>query len=107
MDLKPNEKKALEELRQFLKKKISNIDLWVFGSKARQNSSSESDIDVMIIVDSYDQDIQAFIDDVTFELNLQHNCLISTVVFSRDELEKGPMSESPLYKTAVNEGLRF
>jgi len=106
MALKQNEVKALTKLKTFLHDQEKFSDFWVFGSKARGSSSPESDIDVLIIVRDFDSNFQLLIDDMIFELNLEYDCLISAVIFSQDELVSGPMSESPLYRTAVQEGIR-
>lgn len=106
MNLNQDELNALTRLKFFLQEHESFVDLVVFGSKVRGTSAQESDIDVLIIVGEFDRDFQALIDDMIFELNLEYDCLISAVIFNQDELESGPMSESPLYRSAIQEGLR-
>ncbi len=106
MDLNQDEIKALTRLKTFLQGQENFVDLRVIGSKTRGLSTPESDIDVLIIVRKFDRDFQALIDDMIFELNLQYDCLISAVIFNQDELESGPMSESPLYRVAMREGIR-
>ncbi|MDZ7760153.1 MAG: nucleotidyltransferase domain-containing protein [Desulfovermiculus sp.] len=106
MNLNQNELKALTRLKTFLQNQESFVDLLVFGSKVLSLSTSESDIDILIIFREFDHDLQALIDDFIFELNLEYDCLMSVVIFSLDELESGPMSESPLYKSAMQQGIR-
>ena len=106
MDLKANEREALTNLGRILKERFNVVDLWLFGSKARGTASPESDLDVMIVLDKNTAEIQSAIDDLVFELNLAHDCLISSVIFSREEVETGPLSESPLYRAVIDEGSR-
>jgi len=106
MELNQNELMALTRLKTFLQNQENFLDFRVYGSKARGSSTPESDIDVLIIVREFDSNFQSLMDDMIYELNLEHDCLISAVIFSQDELESGPMSESPLYKTAMHEGVR-
>lgn len=106
MDLNQNEVKALTRLKTFLQDQENFVDFRVYGSKARGSSTPESDIDVLIIVRKFDSDFQSLIDDMIYELNLEYDCLISAVIFNQDELISGPMSESPLYRTAMQEGVR-
>jgi predicted nucleotidyltransferase len=47
MPILPNEKKALDELRDALKKKYKMIEFKVFGSKAKGTDDYDSDVDVM------------------------------------------------------------
>ena len=104
--LRKNEEAAIKSLRDALLTRFKLLDLRVFGSKARGDWSTDSDIDVMIEVENYSTQIEAEIDDLVFEINLAHDCLISTVIYGRQELEEGPLGESPLYKAIKREGLR-
>jgi len=105
--LKENEKVALLELKEALKKKFNLLDFRVFGSKIRGDASPDSDIDVMIEIEDYDPAIESAIDDLVFETNLAYDCFISMIIFSKKELEEGPLDESPIYKAIEKEGVRF
>ena len=43
--------------------------------------------------------------DIRYQINLEHDVFISALVFGKDELEEGPMSESPIYKVIQMEGV--
>jgi predicted nucleotidyltransferase len=103
--MRANERQAVSKLREALQKQFDLVDYCVFGSKARGDAFPDSDIDVMIEVENYTRQIEAAIDDLVFEINLAHDCLISTVIFSRKELEEGPLGESPLYKAIKREAV--
>jgi predicted nucleotidyltransferase len=107
MQLKSNELEALTKLKNILLEQEYFIDFLVFGSKAIGLSTSESDIDVLIIVKNNNYEVQDMIDDIIFDINIQYDCLISAVIYDLDELQNGPMSESPLYKSALKEGVRL
>ena len=103
--MKPEEKAALSELKQRLFERFEVLELVLYGSKATGRDAPDSDIDVMIKLEEYTPEVESAIDDIIFEVNLAHGCLISAVLFGREELETGPMSESPLYKQIVAEGV--
>jgi predicted nucleotidyltransferase len=107
MALSDKEKKAIQELRSKLSKSYEIFDFRVFGSKVRGNDMTDSDIDIMILLEKIDPEIESEIDDMIFEINLKYDCLINTVFFSRVELDDGPYSESPIYKKAMNEGIKL
>src|SRR3972149_11265882 len=107
MLLKENEKPALIELKKVLQANYGLIDFKVFGSKARGEDTAESDIDVMIELSKLSPHIEAEIDNIVFRINLKYDCFISTVIFGEEELTKGPMDESPLYKAIEREGIQF
>lgn len=104
--LKQNEGEAVVSLKKDLEKKYKLVDFRIFGSKARGESSEESDIDIMIELEEVTPAIEAVIDTMIFKVNLKYDCLISAVIYSRQELEEGPMSESPLYKVIEREGIK-
>ncbi len=100
-----NEIMAVSKLKESLIEKFKLFDFRVFGSKARGNASPDSDIDVMIEIEDYTPSVESTIDDIVFEINLNFDCFISTIIFSRKELEEGPLSESPIYKIIQKEGV--
>lgn len=99
------EKTALDELKRALQARYGVRSVMVYGSKARGDDSPDSDIDVMIVLDDYTPEIETAIDELVYDINLTHDCLISVVIFGRQELEEGPLSESPLYKRVLAEGI--
>ncbi|MHB1335378.1 MAG: nucleotidyltransferase domain-containing protein, partial [Candidatus Humimicrobiaceae bacterium] len=52
INLKDNERKALQELKERLLKKYPEVEIILYGSKARGDSDEESDIDLLILVES-------------------------------------------------------
>lgn len=102
--LKKNEEMAIGVLKEELSKRFNVIDMRVFGSKVRGEDTPESDIDVMIELDECNSDIKSEIYDIVFEINLENDTFISTTIFSKKEIEDGPMSESPIYKAILREG---
>jgi predicted nucleotidyltransferase len=105
MNLAENEKRALKELRKQLIANYLIIDIRLYGSKARGEGREDSDLDVMIEIPGYDRAVVGKIDDIIYRINLKHDVFISAVIFGRDELEEGPMSEAPIYKVIQKEGI--
>ena len=99
------EKTALDELKKVLRERYGVTSMMVYGSKARGDDSSDSDIDVMIVLDNDTFQVEAAMDELVYDINLTHDCLISVVFFGRRELEDGPLGESPLYKRILAEGI--
>jgi predicted nucleotidyltransferase len=105
MKLEENEERALKRLREELFARYPIIDFRLYGSKARGEGRQDSDLDVMIELPDYDRAIVEEIDDIVYRINLEHDVFISALVFGKDELEEGPMSESPIYKVIQREGV--
>ena len=105
MPLLPNEKKALNALKNILEEKYNILDLRIYGSKAKGTDVQGSDIDIMIVLEDHSSAIASEIDDLIFDINLKYDCLISALYFGRNELESGPLAESPIYKKIMQEGV--
>ena len=103
--VKKNEENALRSLKEALTKKFDIRDFRLFGSKARGDDTPESDIDVMIVVNEINPDIESQMDDIIFEVNLENDTFISAIIIGKKEIEEGPMSESPIYKIVLKEGI--
>ncbi len=60
-----------------------NIDsiIW-FGSTARGNAKSDSDIDIAIIVEEENNDIWRKANDIAAQFSLEYDCLISILLIS-------------------------
>jgi len=99
------EKTALDELKRVLQERCGATSVVVYGSKARGDDSPNSDIDVMVVLEDCTPQSEAALDEAVYGINLAHDCLISVVIFGRQELEEGPLGESPLYKRILTEGV--
>ena len=105
MGITQNEKKALNELQTKLAGKYGLVDFKLYGSKAIGTDVSGSDLDVMIVLEDLSPAIESEIDDLVFDINLKHDCFIAALFFSRVELDTGSLSESPIYKKILQEGI--
>ncbi len=103
--LNENEKQAVETLKNELKGRFDVRDMRLFGSKVRGQAGPDSDVDIMIELAKRSPAIESEIDDLTFEINLKNDSFITTIVFGEDELQDGPMKESPIYKAIRKEGI--
>ena len=105
MPILPNEKKALNALKLELNKRYELLDLRIFGSKTKDLDTSESDLDVMVVLKNLSPSLESEIDDLIFEINIENDCLITAIFFGQEELEVGPLSESPIYRKISQEGI--
>ena len=105
MPLSSNENKALRALKNILLEKYSILDFRIYGSKAKGTDVQDSDIDIMIVLEDDSPAIESEIDDLIFDINLKYDCFISALYFGRNELEFGPLAESPIHKKIMQEGV--
>lgn len=103
--LKKNETTAIGNLKEELSSRFKLIDLRLFGSKVRGEDTPESDVDVMIELAESNPGIESQIYDIIFEINLKNDSFISAIIFSKNEIDEGPLAESPIYKIIQKEGV--
>ncbi len=77
----------------------------LYGSRARGDGDTDSDIDVMIELNDRNFKIERDIFDIIYNVNLEFDILIMPLFISRKLIVEGPMSQSPVYKAALREGI--
>ena len=105
MPISSKEKEALETLKAEVAKRHELVEARLYCSKAKGTDVEDSDLDVIIVLKELTPLIESSIDDLVFDINLRYDCLISPLYFSQEKLEAGPLSESPVYKKAQQEGI--
>ena len=106
MSITQDDKKALNELQTKIAEKYSLVDFKLYGSKAIGDDVPCSDLDVMIVLENCSPAIESQIDDLVFDINLKYDCLITALFFGQAEIATGSLSESPIYKKIMQEGIR-
>ena len=77
----------------------------VFGSRARGERDPESDLDVLVLVESLDFAIRSTVSRCAWEVGFEEGVLIQSVVMTRDQAEKGPEQSSLLMLAVREEGV--
>jgi hypothetical protein len=104
--MKESDHAAVLALKQRLQERFGQVELVLFGSKARGDDAPDSDIDVLIVLESVTAGAESEIDDLIYDVDLAYDCVISAAVFSRRELVDGPLRQSPLLRVIEREGVR-
>jgi predicted nucleotidyltransferase len=87
-DFSSTEKMALEELKDSLKDLAEGrARLILFGSRARGDHDSESDVDIAIIVPGLTRDLKNEILDKIADIELKYLSPLSTLVISEDDFD--------------------
>lgn len=92
-----------ERVRQFLG--TSLLDLRIFGSKVRGDFDKESDIDMMLVIESEDWHIQEEITKISADINMEFDCNISPVIYTRLEHEKNKYFKTLFIQEVEKEGI--
>jgi hypothetical protein len=88
--LQPNEQQGLTEWMQSLSDQLPDLlqVVWLFGSKARGDSTPESDIDVLVVINSDDWRLRKQIHYCATDINLKYDTFISPCVWSVSHLRE-------------------
>ena len=92
------------ELRSRIAVKYSVLDLKVFGSSARGDHRSGSDIDVLVCLSDLNRTIEEELFDIAYDLELEFDCLIDLIVVSEQDLQ-GRIGSAPIYAKILEEGV--
>ena len=87
----------------------SIIDAYLYGSYARGDYHSESDVDILITANMSPSEIAKFRNDiavVTSDLSLKHDVTVSVTVKSLSQFNQYA-NVLPYYKNVIKEGIRY
>lgn len=105
--LKKKDRLAIEEFRdrvqEFLGGRVLAIKL--FGSKARGEDISESDIDILVVVTEITPGLKDQVVDIAFDVNLCHDVYISPRVVPLHVFQDPLWRATPFIQNVEKEGI--
>jgi len=105
--LNSTEKKAVKEFADRLKKLLQTklVNIILFGSKVRNVTNSESDIDILVLLKDKNKDILNRIVNVLVDIQLKYDANISPVIYSEYEFNMNVKLGASFIKNIENEGI--
>lgn len=102
-------KKVLSEFKTELKSRFSGIKgIYLYGSVARNQHTSESDIDILVITDDALTGIsEEKILDMAYETGLKYNCVFGVIVCSVHGWDRLKSAGSPFYEEVKKEAVEI
>jgi predicted nucleotidyltransferase len=107
--LQPTEQQALDEFIRLIQKQFSDLVQLVllFGSKARGDDTLDSDLDVLVVVDSDDWRLHKQIRYLAADVCLKYDLNLSPRVWSVSHLQKMKEIEASLYRNIQRDGINL
>jgi predicted nucleotidyltransferase len=104
--ISPHDKGIAQRLREaLLAAGVPLLELRVFGSRARGDAGVDSDLDVCLVMNELSPDILRAVDRVAWEVGFVSGRIISTVEYTRHQLEDSPLRSSPIVLAIRKEGV--
>ena len=105
--LQERDRRIAETLRGSLEKRsIPLVELVVFGSRARGDASEESDMDVLVVVESVTETIRRNVVDCAWEAGFAEGIVVVPIVITQEELENSPEAQSDFIRSVHEDGVR-
>lgn len=106
--LKENESMALFELKKRLLQRFSDVEVVIYGSKARGDDEELSDIDLLILVESQiNRKLKEEVTEITYDIELKYDVVFGIIVENRD-FWKSPLANAmPLHWNIDRDGVRL
>ena len=99
--LQLQERKALMDLVARLHQRFSHTirHMLLFGSKARGSSGTESDIDLLIVVEEYSWALEKEITGLTIQTDYAYNVVLSDHIISNARFEQMAARREAVYRS--------
>lgn len=94
------DRRAIEDFQYQIKNLLGNhlLKIALFGSKLKGNSTSDSDIDLLILIPDAAMVLKKKIWDIAFEVNVQHDVYISPRIIPLSIFTHPTWSQTPFIK---------
>jgi len=104
--MKKRDRLLVERFAERVRSLFPDAVIWLFGSRARGDAQEDSDFDLLIVLGEVNPLADRQIREIAWEIGFENECVLSTVLLTREEFEHGPMSESSLVANVLREGVR-
>lgn len=97
--------RVVEKFKSLVSEKAKVYELRVFGSRARGDATTESDLDVLVVLEYLDHAIEKYISDCAWEAGFPEDIIIVPVAVSLDTLKNSPVRASAFIRNVYREGI--
>lgn len=106
LKLADNEKEALNELKEKVTKKLPSVEIILYGSKARGDFDRESDIDLLILVDSLpDSKLEEELTEISYDIELKYDVIFGKIIENKDFWQSPLAKAMPFHWNIDREGI--
>jgi len=100
-----NDLQTARELKKRVSKFTPLIDFRLFGSRARGDADDDSDMDIFMEFETVDRELRDRVKNTAWEMTLESGIVVTTLLFSRHDIEDSPLRSSPIIRVIMEEGV--
>ena len=105
MPVTENDLQTARELKKRVSKFTPLIDFRLFGSRSRGDADDYSDMDIFMEFETIDRELRHRVKNAAWEMTLESGIVVTTLLFSRHEIEDSPLRSSPIIRMIMEEGV--
>jgi len=108
INLIPKEKRALLELKKKLSDRFPDIEIVLYGSRARGDYEKFSDIDLLILLDGpVNTKVEEEVIEIAFNIELEFAVVFGLLIDSKDFWNSPLARAMPIHRNIDREGLKL
>lgn len=105
MPMTQHDLQTARELKKRISKLTPLIDFRMFGSRARGDADEYSDMDIFMEFETVDRELKTRVKNAAWEMTLETGIVVTTLLFSRHEIEDSALRSSPIIRVIMEEGI--
>ena len=105
MPMSQNDLQTAIELKKRVSKFTPLIDFRFFGSRSRGEADEFSDMDIFMEFETVDRELRNRVKNAAWEMTMETGIVVTTLLFSRYEIEDSPLRSSPIIRVIMEEGI--